>query len=986
MMNSDIKEISLITFGIYSDKEIKDMSVCNLDNPKKNGYGTVYDPRMGSTDSSEICETCKEDAEICPGHFGRIELNESIVHPLFYKRVINLLNCFCTKCYRLLLTKEQIYLREFTKYKGVLRFNKIVESLKKVDICCHENCNHEKPQIKFSVNDCSFSIVYEDKRKTSISIALSIEEIKKIFENISQEDMDLIGLPRCEPRNFIISTLPVLPPCARPYVKAAENICDDDLTLQYIEIIKANASLLLSENVDKKKDASESKRQRALATLRFRILTTFNNSQGKAKHTTNGRPLKSLKCRLSGKSGLIRANIMGKRCDQTGRTVIGPDSTLKMGQLAIPKEMADILTIPVNVNSVNLELLQKLVNSGKAEYIIIPEDPIKKTKLNKINLRRHRLGTRLQPQDVIIRGSSRIIVKDCRECLKSGDLLERNGKLIEKIKYSNTEFPIKIGWIVERRLQNGDYVLLNRQPTLHKASMMAMEIVIKPGSTLRMNLAITKPFNADFDGDEMNIHIPQSLEAQAELKILSAAQWNIISAQSSKPNMAIVQDSLLGAYRMTNDDSKTLSRGQFFDIVTKLDLDFDIIEKMNHVNKIFREKGKTINCYGGKGLFSLFLPVDLIYENENKANKLEPTVKIWRGVMYEGTLDKNILGASHNSLIQIIHKEYGPKKTSHFIDCVQFVTNNWLLIYGFSIGIKDCLISNEEKRQEIQDAITKCYIKAEVIEETTKHSEIAEIRINAAMGAARDVGLSIAQNALDKNNNFLSTTKSGSKGDNFNIAQITGALGQQNINGKRISKTLNNGRRSLPHYPFEIKDLKSKYSSKGFVESSFIKGLEPDEFYCHATAGRVGILDTAMGTAGAGYTQRRISKLTEDITVRPDGTVRDISGRMYQTAYGETGIDPTCCVKVGKSFEVCDISRMVNRLNMNHELNELSEVSKEEKETKVIKKEENKVISKVEKGETKVIKNEENKVIKKGSKVIPKEEIKKVKKVSFKKD
>jgi DNA-directed RNA polymerase beta' subunit len=424
----------------------------------------------------------------------------------------------------------------------------------------------------------------------------------------------------------------------------------------------------------------------------------------------------------------------------------------------------------------------------------------------------------------------------------------------------------------------------------------------------------------------MNLHIPQSLEAQAELQMLSAAQWNIISAQSSKPNMCIVQDSLLGAYKMTLDNNK-ISKSQFFDISMKIDMSTEqVMDKIQHIRKILKLKGKKVQCFNGKGLISLFLPNDLLYEKKNNADLNEPVVKIYRGVLIEGAIDKSIVGQSHNSLIQIMNKEYSPEEASKFIDHVQFVASEWLMIFGFTIGLGDCLISKTvnsdgvSKQQEIKDVVEKCYIEAEQIKKTTTHPGIREMRVNAALNKAKDIGLRIAKEALRKDNNFLSTVKSGSKGDFFNIAQITGLLGQQNLRGQRVPKVLNHGRRSLPHYPFEIDDPEMEYESRGFIASSFIHGLNPREFYFHAMSGREGIGDTATGTATSGYMQRRITKLTEDIKVSYDGTIRDVTGRIYQAAYGNTGIDPTCTVKVSGKQEVCDVSRMVNKLNMKHEL------------------------------------------------------------------
>jgi DNA-directed RNA polymerase II subunit RPB1 len=448
----------------------------------------------------------------------------------------------------------------------------------------------------------------------------------------------------------------------------------------------------------------------------------------------------------------------------------------------------------------------------------------------------------------------------------------------------------------------------------------------------------------DSSGDEMNIHVPQSLEAQTELKMLSAAQWNMISPQSSKPNMAIVQDSLLGAYRMTRGIKK-LRKCQFFDIAMKLPrapwsehkstskdgmmTSEEILGRIQHIRRVLKEKGKKVQCYNGRGLVSLFLPEDFIYEKTNEKHPDEPTVKIWRGVLYEGTLDKSVLGSSHNALHQVLHKEYGAVVAAHFIDCIQFSTNNYLLIDGFTVGLGDCLIPQEvnsdgiTKEEEIRDVVQKCYIEAEGIKQSTVHPGICEIRVNAALNKAKDIGLRIAKDALSDDNNFLSTVYSGSKGDFFNIAQITGLLGQQNLKGARVPLLLNHGKRSLPHYPLgDLGDLDPamEYESRGFIDRCFLRGLNPRQFYFHAMSGREGICDTAMGTATSGYMQRRIIKLTEDMKVQNDGTVRDIPGKIYQMSYGQNGFDPTCTVKVKGEQEMCDISRIVAKLNMKHEL------------------------------------------------------------------
>ncbi len=397
---------------------------------------------------------------------------------------------------------------------------------------------------------------------------------------------------------------------------------------------------------------------------------------------------------------------------------------------------------------------------------------------------------------------------------------------------------------------------------------MAQQVVIKPYKTLRFNLSINKSFNADFDGDEMNIHVPQSLESQAELQLLSSSKNMIINPQSSKSNMCIVQDSLVGAYKMTYGIVK-VRQDQFFDISLKTEMSSqEVLDKIQHIRQILKQKGKKIQCFTGKGLISLILPNNLIYEKKNNSDPNEPVVKIYRGVLYEGTLDKSILGSVHNSLIQIINKEYGPDRAAQFIDHIQFVANAWLLISGFSIGLGDCLVSGAKQTQEIEDVIQRCYIEAEGIKTTTSHKGVREMRITSALSKAKDIGLRIAKESLSEDNNFLSTVRSGSKGDFFNIAQITGLLGQQNLLGQRVPPVLNHNTRTLPHYPSGSLPLEIEYESRGFIASSFIKGLNPKEFYFHAMSGREGICDKIC------VTKRRLERvyrlvITTGYTRRP---------------------------------------------------------------------------------------------------------------------
>ncbi len=418
-----------------------------------------------------------------------------------------------------------------------------------------------------------------------------------------------------------------------------------------------------------------------------------------------------------------------------------------------------------------------------------------------------------------------------------------------------------------------------------------------------------------FDGDEMNIHAVQSYEAEAELRMLTNTEQHIITAQESKPIITITQDSLIAAFLMTRNLLK-LTRNEFCDISMKGErIDGSPLYNPERIKVIKRVLGNK-EILNGRGLISLILPPSLNYEKENKAYLEEPVVKIRQGVFLEGALDKSILGSAHGSLIQVLNKEYGSKVTANFIDNIQFLGNAWLLIHGYSVGLEDCMITSTESLLAIKDTLAQCYTKAEGIEETTQNPGIREVRITAALSQAKDIGMRIAKDAMSTENNFLVSVQSGAKGDYFNIAQLTGLLGQQNLEGQRVAYTLSHGRRSLPHYPFDGLDKEREYESRGFVRHSFIHGLTPEEFFFHAMSGREGVCDTALSTARSGYIQRKIVKICEDIQVQYDRTVRDSSGHVYQFAYGENNYDPTKTVRVRGKPTVCDIERLADRLNL----------------------------------------------------------------------
>lgn len=893
-----MSHIEKLQFGILSEKDIKDISVTEVNNTKLSGPNSIYDPLMGTIDPKVLCSSCGENNIDCPGHYGHLNLSYKIIHPMFYKYTLYFLKMFCMKCSRCLLTPEYIKLKNI--HMDNENISDVIQHIQNIGICLH--CNHPQPKIMYSSSESTIYISNKNDSTGEVcKVNLCETEISHIFSNIIDSDLRMIGInpEHNHPSNLLLTCIPVIPPAARPFIITDNLTCDDDITIQYIDIIKLNKHLM-------NESLCETKRQKYIQSLKFRVKSLYDNSNEKAKHT-NGRPMKGFKKRISGKEGQIRNNLMGKRVNKSARTVIGPDPTLKMNQIAVPYQIANTLSYPVKISQYNYEYLTKLVNSGGANFII--------KNGNRINLKYAMFShqTRLKENDIVIKkNKDKIHITGNNKTsviLELGDSIIRDNVELKDIKYRHKKnIKLRLGDTVERKLQNGDIVLLNRQPTLHKGSMLAHEIVIRPGKTIRMNLANTKTFNADFDGDEMNIHAPSNPKTEAELRFLSASTKNLVSSQSTKPNIVIVQDALLAVYMMTKPGD-SISKHDFFNISiqhTNFSTQF-VLDRIQHIGNIFT-KYNTPNVFSGKGLFSLLCPKTF---NFNKGN-----VHIYRGVLYEGVITKSIINGQ-NGIIHTLYMDYGEDVCVQFINNVQFVSNGWLLHHGFSIDISDCVAT---KQQEIQNVTTRCFMEAKAYEEQTIDPFIKEVRVNAALSKARDHGMRIAKEALSPDNNFIQTVTSGSKGDYFNIAQITGLLGQQNFSGGRIQYSLNNETRSLPHYSFGELSKEDEYESHGFIKNSFIHGLNPKEFWFHAITGREGITDTAMKTAQSGYVQRRMVKVGEDIKVANDMTVRGGDNRIIQFQYGGDNLDPVnSVVKNGKRF-VCNVDRIADMLNTSLEL------------------------------------------------------------------
>ncbi|QHO35434.1 DNA-directed RNA polymerase II subunit [Arachis hypogaea] len=417
-----------------------------------------------------------------------------------------------------------------------------------------------------------------------------------------------------------------------------------------------------------------------------------------------------------------------------------------------------------------------------------------------------------------------------------------------------------------------------------------------PYSTFRLNLSATKPYNADFDGDEMNMHVPQSFETRAELLELMMVPKCIVSPQSNRPVMDIVQDTLLGCRKITKRDT-FITKDVFMNILMWWE-DFD-----GNVPTPAILKPEPL--WTGKQVFNLIIPKQINltrysswHDDNEGGSSITPgdtMVRIEKGELLTGTLCKKTLGASTGSLIHVIWEDAGPDAARKFLGHTQWLVNYWLLQNSFSIGIGDS-IADASTMEVINQTISEAKEKVKTLFRDAQEKKLEsepgqtmmdtfEKKVNEVLNEARNDAGKKAQTSLSESNNLKAMVTAGSKGSFINISQMTACLGQQNVEGKRIPFGFID--RTLPHF------TKDDYGpeSRGFVENSYLRGLTPQEFFFHAMGGREGVIDTAVKTSETGYIQRRLVKAMEDIMVKYDGTVRNSVGDVIQFLYGEDGMD-----------------------------------------------------------------------------------------------
>ncbi len=850
MSKNVYKKIDKIVFGLMSPKLVKKISAAKIVTPElydKEGYpvdGGLMDIRLGVIDPGLRCKTCSGKLKECTGHFGYIELARPVIHIHYVKIIYSFLQCTCKECGRLKLdeatiAKYKAKIDNFVEAENLEGYRKVVKLVK-----ANSKTNKKCPYCKTKQE-----IVKLEKPTTFMEDARRISpiEIRARLEKVPDEDCFLLGLrPEFARPEWTVLTLVSIPSVTmRPSItlESGER-AEDDLTHKLTDIVRINQRLF--ENINA--GAPEIIVEDLWDLLQYHITTFFDNSVSQippARHRS-GQPLKTLTERIKSKEGRFRHNLAGKRVNFAARTVISADPKIKFNEVGVPLEIAQELTIPVRVTEWNINWVKEFIKRGPkiypgANYVIIDE-----TKKKKITL-------------------------------------ETQEQLLEELKP---------GDIVERHVIDGDISVFNRQPSLHRMSIMCHIIKVLPGKSFRLNPAVCSPYNADFDGDEMNLHVPQTEEARAEAEILMEVQTQIMSPKDGLNVIGCIEDSISGNYLLTKEAS--LLKDEAVQMLMSIGV--------YNVDKFKKFKDNV----SGKGVFSALLPDDLNFIGNSKGCRkckvclkrkcdVDSYVLIKQGMLLSGIIDKNTIGEGNGTLLRDIHRLYDENTAVDLFGKIFKLGIAYLLKRGFTVKTSDADML-PEVASKVKRALTDVERQVDLtIQEARKGKlkpfpsktvdETLELMILQKLNEARNKVGELIGKSRGGNNSSLIMAQSGAKGNILNLAQTAALVGQQALRGKRIEKGYKNRTLSL----FQEKDLSP--TARGFVKHSYKKGLNPVEFFFHAMTGRDSLMDTALRTPKSGYLYRRLANALQDLKIEYDFTVRDANKSIIQFKYGDDGID-----------------------------------------------------------------------------------------------
>jgi len=809
------KQIKEIGFSLYSPDQIKRISSAKIVTPE------LYDIDGYPVDGGlmDLRLGAIDPGVRCRTCGGR--LKECLGHPgsidlarpVIHLKYVSVIELFL-RCYCRECHKLMISNDDVKKLSPTKRLKK-ARDIKK---CPHCNTANEKVKLDKPTT------FHAGKKR------LFPNEIRDLLVAISDEEVAKSGINpiTCRPEWSVLTLLLVPPVTVRPSItlESGER-SEDDLTHKLSDIIRANQRLWENLNAG----APEVIIEDLWDLLQFHVTTFFDNTVTRippARHRS-GQPLKTITERIKGKEGRIRKNLSGKRVNYSARSVISPDPYLEINEVGVPYEIAKVITVSEMVTDANIEAMKKLIMSEdypKANYIIRAD--------------------------------------------------EKRRKVTPELKSEIVE-EIVPGYRVERQLIDGDIVLFNRHPSLHKGSLMAHYVRVLPYKTFRLHPAVTFPYNADFDGDEMNIHSPQTEEARSEAKTLLEVSQNLMSPKNNTNVIGNITDAITGNYLLSKDE------------ITKEYAD-QLIFRCGLIANFSKKNLK------GNEVISTLLPKNINFSNDN--------IKIKDGIIESGTVDQDVFGVEEGELIKFLDDKLGREETIRTIKKIFRLGTNYLTDRGITISLSDLNLKKEvtnqseeiiKRAEEKTQEVIKSYNEntLEIIPGKTKE-ESREIKILQILNDVRTKVGRIVKEEFPADNPVNHMIISGGGGNILNITQMACCVGQQSLWNKRIEIGFENRTLSF----FKKGDLSPK--SHGFIHSSFTEGLRPYEFFFGAITGRDSLMDTALRTPKSGYLYRRLANALQDIRVEYDGTVRDGNSNIIQYKYGDDGIDVSQLHKKGQ--------------------------------------------------------------------------------------
>ena len=955
------KRIKSLHFGLLSPEEILSQSVLSVTDRNLFDISTQpgtqrrvltkhgpNDERLGTSSKTALCGTCGRGLKDCNGHFGHVKLALPCFHYGYMRKIIEVLNCICKDCSQILLPeKERRAALKAVRRPGLdsLRkkafCKKLLTDCKKVKICPHCSAYngpvkkvsghpikmiHHKYAIYTLSNAKSkvkpdemmaFEQSFDEARKGSNEVDRHVRKalddmhplrVLSIFRDIPDMDVELLGMePHSNgggrPEHMIWTHVPAPPVSIRPSVAQESASTEDDITNKLGDIVQMNN--LLQATLRRGQPLSKVMELWEFVQVQCAMYID-GNLPGLGRDGQYGRMMRGFCQRLKGKQGRFRGNLSGKRVDFSGRTVISPDPNLGIDEVAVPSRVAMTMTYPEKVTRYNIEKLKN----------------------------RARNGDKVHPgANFVIKGADgrRIVL---RVVGQKGDLK----KIAERLEIGDT---------VERHLEDRDIVLFNRQPSLHKLSILSHRVKVRPWRTFRLNECVCNPYNADFDGDEMNLHVPQTEEARTEALTLMSVSQNLATPKNGTPIIAAIQDFITAAYMISQKD-RFFSRSEFVQVASYMFGGMEVADPISGITykvqlpkpAIFRPR----KLWTGKQVWNVLMKphpdyaVNVNLEAKGKQfvspnkrdvyppalfEKYQEAVKnvekeplgpvrydiapdmaendsylvVRNSEVMCGTMDKATIGeGKKDSIFYVILRDFGPPYAVEAMNRLAKLAARWLGEQGFSIGISDVYPSDllrEKKDSLVRVAYEQCIELIKMFNEGKMQAKpgfdedsTLEDAISGILSRVREDSAKACFGELTRSNAPLIMAKCGSKGSNINIAQMVAAVGQQIIGGQRVVDGFEN--RTLPHFLKGSRDP----PAKGFVVNSFFSGLNPTEFIFHAMSGREGLVDTAVKTAETGYMSRRLMKSLEDMSVRYDGTVRESGDGVVQVVFGDDGLDP----------------------------------------------------------------------------------------------